>query len=219
MGCLRNIIKIAVIILAVIGFLSIGGREFMNDHVIPFVKNFIGNFNSERELSGKQINNLTFDELKGISLIAAQKTIEQSTDKHMEGIYEITSVKGVMGYDAEIVQDTKTGQKMVTIDTNNKINLDLSNPNKNELKSDMLKIVKKHKNVPIKIDDIDIVDQGKWLVAGDEQNYVTITVKDKMSGQNIKAIISSADAQNSKMYVTFAPDSEFSAETAKKYWK
>jgi len=217
MGCLRNIIKTVIIILAVIGFLSIGGREFMNDHVIPVLKSFISNFKTERELSGKSINNLTFEELKGISISAAQKTIDQS--KKIDGDYEITSVKGVMGCDAEIALDTKNGQKMVTIDTKNKIKLDLTNPNKNELKSDMLKIAKKHKNIPVKIDDIDIVDQGKWLVAGENQNYVTISVSDKMSGRNIKAIISSPEKQSSIMFVTFAPDSDFSAETAKKYWK
>lgn len=217
MGCLRNIIKLAIITLAVIGFLSIGGREFVNDHVLPFIKNFVGNFNTERELSGKSIKNLTFDEIKEMSLIAAQKTVDQS--KKIEGDYEITTVKGVMGCDAEIVLDTKNGQKMVTIDTKDKIKLDLSNPNKNELKSDMLKIAKKHKNIPVQLEDINIVDQGKWLVGGTEQNYVTIMVNDKMSGQSIKAIISSADSQNSKMFVTFAPDSQFSAETAKRYWK
>ena len=217
MGCLRNIIKIIVLILAVIGFISIGGREFLNKNVIPVVKNFSNNFMTELQLRNKSPEDLSIKDIKDISELSAQKSLKNGV-KTVDG-YEISTVKGLMGYDAEIALDTKSGQKMITVNTNNKIKVDLTQTDKNKLKHDLLKIAGKHKKAPIKFDDIDIVEQDKWTIAGIEQNYVKLMLNDKISGKDIIAVISSQDKENSRMFVTFAPIEDFSAETAKNYWK
>lgn len=217
MGCLRNIIKIIILILAVIGFISIGGREFLNKNVIPPIKNFGNNFMTELSNRNKSVKDMSFNEIKDISMSSAQKSLKNET-KIVDG-YEISTVNGLMGYDAEIAQHAKSGQKMITVNTNNKIKIDLSQPDKNKLKHDLLKIAGKHKKSPIKFDDIEIVEQGKLTVAGVEQNYVTLTLKDKISGKNIKAVVSSPVEDNSKIFVTFAPTENFSLDTAKDYWK
>lgn len=217
MGCLKSIVKFVIIILAIIGFISIGGREFVKEHVVPFAKNLYDNFNTELKLKNKSAKDLTLNELKDTFVIAGQKSLQN--EKKIEGDYEITNVKDLMGCDAEIALDTTTGQKMVTVDTKNKITIDLSNTDKNTLKSDMLKIARKHKNIPVKFDDIEIIEQGKHLINGKEQNYVTISLTDKISSKTIVATISNTNEKNSKIFVTFAPKDKYSIETAQKYWK
>ena len=145
------------------------------------------------ELDGKDksVKDLSLNEIKDISLSSVQKSLKGET-KIVDG-YEISSVKGLMGYDAEIAQHAVSGQKMIAVDTNNKIKVDLTEADKNKLKHDLLKIAAKHKKSPVKFDDIEIVEQGKWTIAGTEQNYVTIKLKDKISGKDIKAVISSPE--------------------------
>ena len=217
MGCLRNIIKIIILILAVIGFISIGGREFLNKNVIPVVKNFSNNFMTELQLRNKAPEDLSLKDIKDISKLSAQKSLKNET-QIVDG-YEISTVKGLMGYDAEIAQHIESGQKMIIVNTNNKIKVNLSEPDKSKLKHDLLKIATKQKKSPIKFDDIEIIEQGKWSVSGIEQNYVILTLKDKVSDKDIKAIISSPDKENSKMFITFAPVENFSTDIAKSYWK
>ena len=63
MGCLKNIIKMIIIVLAVIGFLSIGGREFVKEKVVPVWNNFNKNFKTELDTKNISMKELTFVEL------------------------------------------------------------------------------------------------------------------------------------------------------------
>lgn len=217
MGCLKSIIKMVVITLAVIGFLSIGGREFVNEKVIPVWNNFNKNFKTELENKNKTMKELTFIEFKDMLIASLTKSL--TPEIKLQGDYEVSNVKGVMGYDAEIALDTKTGQKMLKVDTKNKIKLDLAKTDKDELKNELMKMAKKHKNIPIKFDKFDIIEQGKWNVAGTQQNYITIQVKDKFSDKDYRAIISTSGDENSPLFVTFGANDNFSADNALKYWK
>ena len=217
MGCLRNIIKFIIIVFAVIGFLSIGGREFVNDKVVPVWNNFSENFKIELNSRNKSVKDLTFNEFKDILIASFTKSFK--LDKTVQGDYEVSIVKGMMGYDAEIALDTKTGQKMLKVDTKNKLKLDLSKTDKDELKNELMKMAKKHRNIPIKFDNFDIIEQGKWNISGLDQDYVTILVNDKLTNKDYKAIISTSGDKNSPLFVTFCANENFSVNTARKYWK
>lgn len=109
---------------------------------------------------------------------------------------------------------------MVLIDTKDKPLLDLNKDDKAELKADMLKLAQKHKASPIKFDDIDIVELGKWKALNKDLKYAKINIKDKASGKEITAIISTyPDSKDSKMIVTFAEKTKFSRKIAEKYLK
>lgn len=217
MGCLRNIINLAIIILAIIGFLSIGGKEYLDANVIPTVKKVNIELQTEIEKSGKTFTELSLKEIGEIVWNAIKSTM---FTKKVSGDYEITEVKGLMGYDTVIAEDIKSGQKMVVIDTKDKPLLDLSKDDKVELKADMLKLAKKHKAAPIKFDDIDIVELGKWKALNKDLKYAKINIKDTSSGRDITAIVSTyPDEKESKMIVTFAEKTKFSRKIAEKYLK
>lgn len=217
MGCLRNIINLAIIILAIIGFLSIGGKEYLDNNIMPAIKKVNIEFQTEVEKTGKTFTELSLKEIGDICWNAIKSTI---FTKRISGDYEITEVKGLMGYDAKVAEDTKTGQKMVLVDTKDKPLLDLNKDDKAELKADMLKLAKKHKALPVKFDDIDILELGKWKAFNKDLKYVKISIKDKTSGRDITAIISTyPDKENSQMLITFAEKTKFSRKIAEKFFK
>lgn len=217
MGCLRNIINLIIITLAVIGFLSIGGREYLENDIMPAVKKVNNAFQTEIQASGKTFTELSLKELGTISWNAIKSVIFV---KKVSNGYEITEIKGLMGYDTKIAEDLTSGQKMVLVDTKDKVLLDLNKTDKAELKADMLKLAKKHKALPVKFDDIDIVELGKWKALNKELRYAKVSIKDKSANSEIIAIVSTApDETNSKMIVTFAEKSKFSKKIAEKYFK
>lgn len=217
MGCLRNIIKLAILFLAVIGFLSIGGKEYLEGTLIPNVKKFNAEFQTEVSATGRKFTELSLKELGEITLNSVKIVF---FTKKVTGGYEITEVKSLMGYDATIAEDLKTGQKMVLVDTKDKQLLDLNKDDKAELKADLLKLAKKHKALPVKFDDIDITETGRWKALNKDLKYVKIRLKDTTSGKDITAIISSyPDENNSQIIITFAEESKFSKKVAEKYLK
>jgi len=217
MGCLRNIINLIIVGLAIIGFLSIGGKEYLDNDIMPAIHRVNAEFQAEMDKTGKKFTELSLKEI-GNLLWNSVKTTAFITKK--ENGYEITEVKGLMGYDTQIAQDKTSGQKMVIIDTKDKILLDLNKTDKAELKADMLNLAKKHKALPVKFDDMDIVELGKWKAMGKDLKYAKIKINDKKSGSEIEAIISTyPNDKDSKMLVTFAEKSKFSRKVAEKYFK
>ncbi len=215
MGCLRNIINLIIISLAIIGFLSIGGKEYLDANVIPTVKKVNTEFQTQMENTGKTFTELSLKEIGTILWNSVKSTM---FTKKVSGEYEITEVKGLMGYDTKIAEDIKSGQKMVVVDTKDKALLDLNKTDKAELKADMLKLAKKHKALPVKFDDIDIVEVGKWKALNKDLRYAKLSFHDTSSGRDIIAIVSTyPDETESKMIVTFAEKSKFSRKIAEKY--
>ncbi len=217
MGCLRNIINLIIITLAIIGFLSIGGREYLENDVMPTVKKVNTAFQTEMDNRGKTFTQLSLNELGTILWNSVKSVIFV---KKVANGYEVTEIKGLMGYDTKIAEDISSGQKMVLVDTKDKVLLDLNKTDKAELKADMLKLAKKHKALPVKFDDIDIVEIGKWKAMNKDLKYAKVSIKDSASNSEIIAIVSTIpDDTDSKMIVTFAEKSKFSKKTAEKYFK
>lgn len=219
MGCLRNIINLIIIILAIIGFLSVGGREYLESTVIPNVKKVNSEFQVQMDKSGKTFTELSLKEIGTILWHSIKSVI--FTQKVADG-YGITEVKGLMGYDMQIAEDLATGQRMVIVDTKDKVLLDLDKTDKAELKADMLNLAKKHKALPVKFDDADIniEELGKWKALNKELKYAKVYIKDTNSNKEIIAIVSTySEGENSKMLVTFADKSKFSKKAAEKYFK
>ncbi len=217
MGCLRNIINMIILGLAIIGFLSIGGKEYLDNHIIPAAKKIYAEFTTTLDKTEKSFTELSLKEIGGILFTSVKNSF---TNSKISGEYEITEIKGLMGYDTKIAEYRKNGQKMVIVDTKDKVLLDLNKSDKAELKADMLKLAKKHKALPVKIDDIDIEEVGTWKALDKDLKYVKVKIKDTSSNKELFAVISTyPDENNAKMLVTFAEKSKFNKKIAEKYFK
>jgi len=217
MGCLRNIINLIIICLAIIGFLSIGGKEFLETKLMPTFNKVKNEITTELDKSDKAITDMTLNEIKDLLLKSLKASF--TTQKNKDG-YEITEIKGLMGYDTKIAEDKTSEQKMVIVETKDKILIDLDKTDKAEIKADLLKLAKKQKASPFKFDDIDIVETGKWKTLDKELKYVKINITDQNTNTVISAIISSyPDDKDAKVLITFAPKQKFSKKIAEKYFK
>ena len=184
---------------------------------MPTVKKVNVEFKSQLEKTGKKFTELSLKEIG--ELLWNSIKVAMVTQKITDG-YEITEVKGLMGYDTQIAEDLESGQKMVTVNTKDKILLDINTDDKAELKADMMQLAKKHKALPIKSEDIDVVEIGNWNAMDKDLRYAKISIKDPNSDKEIFAIVSSyPDGKTNKMIVTFAEKNKFSKQIAEKYFK
>lgn len=217
MKFLRNIIRFFIIVLAIIGFMSICGKSFMDEKVAPVVHQFNEDFGSKINASGKKFYEFKFSELWQMAKDSATVAMFPKT---VENGYEITELKGLMGYDTKIAEDKNSGQKMVTVNTKEKVLLDLTNDNKAEMKVQMLKLAQKHKALPVKVQNVEILETGKWHAMGQELTYAKVKIRDKRTDKDVIAIISNyVDEGENKMIITFAQDDKFSREVAEKFYK
>lgn len=217
MGCLRNIINLIILGFAVIGFLSIGGKEYLEEKVMPTINKFKTEITTELDKTDKSFTDMTLNEIKDLLWTSTKATF---VSKKKSNGHVVTEIKGLMGYDTKIMEDNSSGQKMVLVDTKNKLLLDLDKTDNIQLKSDLLNLAKKHKATPVKFDDINISETGKWKVLDKETKYIKVDFVDENTKSEITAIISTYEKDGeTKMLVTYAPSKKFSKKTAEKYYK
>lgn len=217
MGCLRNIINLIILGFAIIGFLSIGGKEYLEEKVMPTINKFKTEITSELDKKDKSFTDMTLNDIKDLLWTSTKATFISKKDSNG---YEVTEIKGLMGFDTKISEEHSNGQKMVLVDTKGKTLIDLDKTDNIQLKTDLLNLAKKHKAAPVKFDDINITETGKWKVLDKETKYIKIDFTDINTKTEITAIISTYEKEGeSKMLVTYAPSKKFSKKTAEKHFK
>ena len=114
MGCLRNIINLIILGLAIIGFLSIGGKEFLEEKVMPTINKFRAEISTELDKSDKAFTDMSLNEIKDLLWKSSKSTfITKETSKGCE----ITEIKGLMGQIMVAVENypqLKSDQTMMT---------------------------------------------------------------------------------------------------------
>ena len=113
MGCLRNIINLIILGFAIIGFLSIGGKEYLEEKVMPTINKFKTEITSELDKKDKSFTDMTLNEIKDLLWTSTKATFISKKDSNG---YEVTEIKGLMGFDTKISEEHSNGQKMVRYD-------------------------------------------------------------------------------------------------------
>lgn len=165
MGCLKNVIRAVVLTLAVIGFLSIGGREL--------VGGIFGNY---------------FHPSQDTMLERAKKVGDFS---QINDEFEIEKAAGLMGYNAVIAEHKASGQKMFVIDTKGKTILTAEDINSNNIEEKIRALLKKFKYQAISVDDIQITRHGSMMSYGKLVPYAKFEAKvKKLPVSDIGGIVS-----------------------------
>ena len=92
MGCLKNIVRAIIIVLAVVGFMSLGGKELVGS----WVNNFFNPPQDEMLERAKKVGDFS-----------------KISDE-----FEIEKAAGVLGYNAVVAEHKATGQKLLVVDFN-----------------------------------------------------------------------------------------------------
>jgi len=153
MGCLRNIIRAIILTLAVIGFLSLGGKDLLNDW-------FSNWFNPSQE----------------VMLERAKKVGDFSA---INDEFEIQKAAGIMGYNAVLAEHKASGQKMAVIDSGIKPILTAEDITSPDIEDKLRNSIKKIKYQAISVNDLSVVKRGNIYSYGKSVPYIKFEAKVK----------------------------------------
>ena len=153
MGCLRNIIRAIILTLAVIGFLSLGGKEL----VTGLLKNWI-------------------NPPQSTMIEKAQKVGDFS---NINEEFEIEKASGIMGYNAVVAEHKASGQKLIVVDSGTKSIITAKDLEAENVEEKIKTTIKKVKYQAISVEDIAITKKGQINSYGKSSPYIKFEAKIK----------------------------------------
>ena len=153
MGCLRNIIRAIILTLAVVGFLSLGGKEL----VTGLLKNWINPSQS--------------------TMIEKAQKVGDFSNINEE--FEIEKATGIMGYNAVVAEHKASGQKLIVVDSGTKTIITAKDLEADNVEEKVKNIIKKVKYQAISVEDIAITKKGQINSYGKSSPYIRFEAKIK----------------------------------------
>lgn len=176
MGCLKNIIKAIILVLAVIGFISIGGKDF-----------FIQKWNE------------FIHPPQDVMLERAKKVGDFS---HVGDEYEIDRAASALGYNGVLAEHKASGQKMVVIDSGKKPLLTPQDFKDDKVEEKLQDLTQKFKYSVVNVTDLKITKKGKIKTFGKNAPYVKFSAKiSKIPSGEVEGIISAVETDSGQTRV------------------
>lgn len=200
MGCLKFIIKIAIVVLAVVGFKSLGGWDWMLK-TFPAIQD-IGKRPSQEAL--------------------IEKTKDVADFSKIPDEYEISKSANVLGYKAVIAEHDATGQKMVVINPNKNLNITKQDFKNGNLEKKINKINEKLSYQYIHVKNFKITKQGTMQTMGQTVPYAQFTADvTNLPIKEVKGIISIANDKNGKDKIILSAnqDNKYSQIITEQFFK
>lgn len=196
MGCLKKIFRAVILALAIIGFISIGGKDWVvsvwNKHINKSPQTLIEKAQKVGDFS--QIN-------------------EE---------FELEKASGMLGYNGVLAEHKASGQKMIVIDDNKKPLLtkhDIESGNVEEkLKSSLGKL----KYQSIGLEEFEITKHGTMHTYGQNVPYARFNAKisrfpvGSMSG--VISVVTTSDGEN-RLLISANEKSKYSQLLAEEFFK
>lgn len=165
MGCLKNFLRAIFITLAVIGFLAIGGKDF----IVKYVKQWFNPTQVEMLERAKKVGDFS-------------KISEE---------FEIEKAAGIMGYNAVVAEHKASGQKMFVIDTGKKEIITQNDLLSDNIEEKLLNTAHKFKYQSISAEDIKVVKKGSINTFNQDAPYIRFNARvSKLPMGEISGIIS-----------------------------
>lgn len=165
MGCLKNVTRAVFLTLAIVGFMALGGQNWIKYQF----KNFI-------------------NPSKDVVLERAQKIGDFSK---INKEFEIEKAAGVLGYNAVLAEHKASGQKMVVVDSGKKTILSTEDIKAPDAETRIKTAINKIKYQSAAIEEFRIIEKGTMKSYGKEIPYVKFTAKmKKLPVGEISGIIS-----------------------------
>ena len=173
MGCLKNIFRAVILTLAVIGFLTLGGKEL--------VTGLINNY---------------FNPSKDVLLERAQKV---GDFRHINDEFEIERAAGIMGYNAVVAEHKASGQKMFVVDSKDKPILTAEDIKSDNVEEKLKKALSKVKYQSISVDELHVTKHGTMNSYGKTVPYVKFEARiKKLPIGDVGGIVSVAETKDSE---------------------
>lgn len=176
MGCLKNILKAIILVFAVIGFISIGGKDF-------FIKKWNEIMNPPQDV-----------------MVERAKKVGDFSKIGDE--YEIDKAASAFGYNGVLAEHKASGQKMVIVDSGKKPLLTPQDFKDDKVEEKLQDLTQKFKYSVVNVQDLKIIKKGRINVFGKRAQYVRFSAKiSKMPTSEIEGIISSVNTKSGQTRV------------------
>lgn len=168
MGCIKKIIQIIILALALIGFISIGGKDF----VMQQYEKYLGS--TKESLMEKASKLGDFSEL---------------SDE-----FEIDRTASAFGYKGVLAEHNASGQKIIIVDSGKRPFLTQEDFKKGVAETKIKAFIKSIKYQSIQIDDFKVVKTGSMTAYDRQVPYMRFTAKiNKLPVGQIGGVISAVD--------------------------
>ena len=196
MSCLKNVTRAIILTGIIVGFVALGGKEFL----MTQFKNFV---------------NPSHD----VVLERAQKVGDFSKiDKE----FEIEKAAGVMGYNAVLAEHKATGQKMVVVDSGKKQLLTQEDIKADDAETRIKNAINKVKYQSDALEEFRVTEKGTMTSYGQTVPYVKFCARiKKLPIGEISGIISVAKDNNGndKILVSVNEKEKYSQLSANEFFK
>lgn len=196
MGCLKNILRAIILTLAIVGFLSLGGKEF--------VTNLVNNY---------------FNPSKDVMLERAQKVGDFT---HINDEFEIEKAAGIMGYNAVVAEHKASGQKMFVVDSGDKTILSVEDIESDKVEEKLRKALSKVKYQAVSVEDLKVTKHGTMKSYGKEVPYVKFEARvKKLPIGDIGGIVSVAQtkAGEERLLISVSEKNKYSQLISDEFFK
>lgn len=176
MGCVKNILKAIVLVLAFIGFASLGGSEYVTNLVNDFM-----------------------NPPQDVMLERAKKVGDFS---RISDEYEIDKAASALGYNGVLAEHKATGQKLIVVDSGKKPLLTPQDFKDGSVDQKLQDLTEKFKYKFVNIQDLKITKKGKMKTFGKTARYVRFEAKaSKLPIGDIEGIVSAVETKNGEVKV------------------
>lgn len=198
-GCLSNIIKLAVFTLAIIGFMSIGGVDWVKEN---FPK--LSFFNTNKETLMDKANK-----------IADFSNINQEE-------YEISKTANLLGYKAVIAEHNASGQRFIVLNSGKEVLLTKEDFQNGQADAKIQAMTKKLEKQFIHLNDVQITKKSTMQGMGQTVPYAKIeaTPVNMPPLKHITGIIGVAnDKDKPNLILAFNSDGKYSQIITEQFFK
>lgn len=187
MGCIRKIFQILILALALVGFMSIGGKDF----IVQQYENYFGNSKES-----------TMDRASKLGDFSA-----------LSDEFEIDKAASAFGYKGVLAEHNASGQKMLIIDSGKKPILTEDDFENDRVDEKINALIRKFKYQSLQVDDFTITKKGTMHAYGEKVPYVNFTAKvNKLPLGTVGGIISAIDIspEESRILISLNENKKYS---------
>ena len=196
MGCLKFIIKVIIVVLAIIGFKSIGGIDWIK-------------------------TNWKFFETP-----SQQELIEKSKDvadfSRIPEEFELSKSMNILGYRAVVAEHDATGQKLAVVNENKTLKLTQDDFKNGKLENKINEINKKLRYQYVHVENFKVIKQGMMSAMGQNVPYARfeadVTNLPMKSVQGIVAVAKDKEGK-SKILVSANQGNKYSQILAEQFFQ
>ena len=196
LGCFRKILQILILSLAVIGFLSIGGNEF----VIEQYNKFFGS-SSENIL---------------------QRAAKLGDFSNISDEFTIDKAASAFGYHGVLAEHNASGQKIFIIKANKDKIITVEDFKSGNVENKIDFLIKKFRYQALQVEDFNVLKTGTMKAYGKNVPYIRFSAKiNKLPIGTIGGIISAVDLGNddARTIVSLNEDKKYSQLITNEFFK